>query len=139
MSSEQDAYDELRCYTLAHGDPAFIHQHVVDAFTAQRANAETKPIALALSLVGLYLFVERQFSGKQVQRAHTKLANAKQPWPEFVLPRERGSVTVREVLASAAGVQRDEAIRAWCASVWGAFFESRGAVIELLKRHGFDN
>lgn len=22
-------YDELRCYTLGHGDPAFLHQHVV--------------------------------------------------------------------------------------------------------------
>lgn len=25
-----------QCYTLAHADPSFIHQHVVDAFTAQR-------------------------------------------------------------------------------------------------------
>lgn len=33
--SEPDAYNQLRCYTLVHGDPAFIHQHVVDAFAAQ--------------------------------------------------------------------------------------------------------
>jgi hypothetical protein len=139
MSSEQDAYDELRCYTLAHGDPSFIHQHAVDAFTAQHANDQTKPIALAFSLVGLYLFIERQFSGKQVQRVHMKLANDKQSWPVFVLPRERGSITVIDVLVAPAGIQRDKAIQAWCASVWEAFHESRGAVIELLRQRGFDD
>jgi len=139
MPSEQDAYDELRCYTLAHGDPSFIHQHAVDAFTAQSANDQTKPIALCFSLVGLYLFVERQCSGKQVQRVHMKLANEKQPWPVFVLPRERGSITAIDVLAAPTGIQRDEAIRAWCASVWGAFHESRGAVIELLHQRDFDD
>jgi hypothetical protein len=39
IASEQDVYDaynELCCYTLAHGDASFIHQHVVDAFAARR-------------------------------------------------------------------------------------------------------
>jgi len=35
--SEQEQYDELACYTLAHPDPGFIHQNVVDAFGAQTA------------------------------------------------------------------------------------------------------
>lgn len=50
--SEPAAYDELQAYTLAHGDPAFIHQHVVDAWAAQHADEETKPIALTFALVG---------------------------------------------------------------------------------------
>jgi hypothetical protein len=29
MTSDEEAYNELFCYTLAHGDPSFIHQHVV--------------------------------------------------------------------------------------------------------------
>ena len=51
------AYDELQAYTLAHHDPAFIHQHGVDAETAQEADAQTKAIGLAFSLVLLYLHV----------------------------------------------------------------------------------
>jgi hypothetical protein len=43
MGSEQDAYNELSAYTLAHRDPAFIHQHVVDAFAAQRADRYRRP------------------------------------------------------------------------------------------------
>lgn len=139
MQSEQDAYDELRCYTLAHPDPAFIHQHAVDAFTAQHANDQTKTIALTFALVGLYLFVERRFSGRQVQRVHTELANNKQAWPVFVLPQRRGLMTAIDVVAMPVGIQRDQAIAAWCATVWEAFHDSRGVVIELLRRRGFDH
>jgi hypothetical protein len=46
MSSEAEVYDELRCYTLGLHDLEFIHQHVVDAWSAQHADADTRPIAL---------------------------------------------------------------------------------------------
>jgi len=134
MTTEQDAYDELRYYTLAHRDPEFIHQHVVDAFTAQHANVQTKPIALTFSLVGLYLLVERQFSGRQVQRAHMELARHKQTWPVFSLPVERGLITCVDVVAVPVGIERDRAIHAWCASVWEAFRESHVTVGELLRK-----
>jgi hypothetical protein len=49
---DQDAYDELQCYTLAHADPSFIHQHVVDAFTVQHADERAKPIALTFAPIG---------------------------------------------------------------------------------------
>jgi hypothetical protein len=39
----RDAYAELCAYPLSSGDPAFIHQHVVDAFAAQRASAAGRP------------------------------------------------------------------------------------------------
>ena len=55
VPSEQGAYDELQCYTLAHGGGTLIHQHVVDAWSAQHADGRTKPIELAFALVGLYL------------------------------------------------------------------------------------
>ena len=48
---DRQAYDELQCYTLAHGDPAFIHQHVVDAWIVQSADDRTKPIGLAFALI----------------------------------------------------------------------------------------
>jgi len=130
------AYDELQAYTLAHGDPAFLHQHVVDAWSAQHADEQTKPIVLAFALVGLYLHLERGFSGRQVQRAHMALARRKRSWPSFTLPRERGTVTVSQVMAAPAGPERDEAIEAWCASVWAAFGDSHGTVAALLEEHG---
>jgi hypothetical protein len=55
--SEQEQYDELAYYTLAHPDPGFIHQNIVDAFAAQTASEADKPIKIAFALVGLYLCV----------------------------------------------------------------------------------
>jgi hypothetical protein len=134
--SEQQAYDELQCYTLGHGGLKFIHQHVVDAWAAQHADERTKPIGLAFALIGLYLHIEKGYSGRQVQLVHMKLGRRKQDWPSFPLPRERDSVTVVQVMAAQAGPERDKAIDAWCASVWEAFSESHRAVAELLKHHG---
>ncbi len=57
--TEHDAYNEMQAYTLAHGDPAFIHQHVVDAWSAQHANEHSKPIGVTFALVGLFLHVEK--------------------------------------------------------------------------------
>jgi hypothetical protein len=136
VPSEREAYDELQCYTLGHGDRSFIHQHVVDAWAAQHAHERTKPIGLTFALVGLYLHVERGFSGRQVQRVHMALAQRKRNWPSFALPEERGSVTASHVMATAAGAERDQAIDAWCASVWDAFRESHQAVAQLLKQRG---
>ena len=136
MPSEQSAYDELCCYTLGHAAPSFIHQHVVDAFAAQHADDRSKPIGVAFALVGLYLHVERQFSGRRVQRVHMQLARRKQEWPTFDLPRIRGSMTAVDVMLAPPGPERDRAIDAWCASVWNAFIESRPIVVDLLKQHG---
>ena len=135
MTSE-DAYHELCYYTLGHGDPSFLHQHVVDAFAAQNADEQTKPIKLTFALVGLYLHIEKQFSGKQVQQVHMDLARRKQPWPPFALPSDRGSLTVADVLAVPAGAARDKAIDAWCESVWEAFRDCRPTVAALLRERG---
>jgi len=135
-ASEQKAYDELQCYTLGHSGLGFIHQHVVDAWAAQHADEQTKLIGLTFALIGLYLHVERGFSGRQVQRVHMKLGQYKRTWLSFPLPRERGSVTASQVMAAQAGPERDKAIDSWCASVWGAFSDSHRAVAELLQHYG---
>ena len=94
----QEKFYELSYYTLAHADPAFIHQHVVDAFAAQTANEDSKPIAVAFALVGLCLYLERNYTGKQVQQAHMALARHKRDWPKFDLPKSRVAITVADVL-----------------------------------------
>ena len=136
MTPDEEAYQELCYYTLAHQSPTFVHQHVVDAFAAQRANEQTKPIKLTFALVGLYLHLERQFSGREVQRAHMTLARQKRAWPKFQLPATRGTMDASNVLAAPAGPARDVAIDAWCAAVWEAYEGSRRAVIELVKHNG---
>ena len=130
--SHRDAYEELSCYTLAHGHPSFIHQHVVDAFAAQEADENTKPIALTFALAGLYLHVERGLSGRQVQLAHMKMAQRKRQWPAFSLPRERGTITAAAVIKASPGTKRDQAIDGWCASVWEAFRGNREVLVRLL-------
>jgi hypothetical protein len=131
-----DAYHELSAYTMAHGSPDFIHQHVVDAHAAQRADARSKPVAVAFALAGLYLHLERGLTGRQVQRAHMALSKRSRTWPTFAPPAERGSITAADVLAAPAGPERDRAIEAWCAAVWAAYRESRAAVVAMLAGHG---
>ena len=131
--AEQEAYDELAYYTLAHPDPSFIHQYAVDAFAAQTADEHTKPIRITFALVGLYLCVERDFTGKQVQRAHMQLAKRRKQWPTFQAPIQKGAVRVSDVLAAPPGPERDAMIRTWCASVWEAWEESHQRVRDVVR------
>lgn len=48
------------------GRRGFIPQHLVDAFAVQTANGDSRPIGVVFGLVGLYLHVEKQCSGRQV-------------------------------------------------------------------------
>jgi hypothetical protein len=113
---------------------------VVDAFAAQSADDFTKRIKLTFALVGLYLHVERRFTGREVQQAHIEMARRKREWPCFALPLERGSISAADVLAREAGVTRDAAIHSWSAAVWDAFRASKPAVEELLAHNaiGYD-
>jgi hypothetical protein len=120
--------DELCAYTLTRGDPGFLHQHVVDAFAAQLADANTKPIRLAFALIGLYLMLERSYTGRRVQRVHRLLANRRKQRPRFDLPAERGTIWPSDVLAVPPGRARDEMIVRWCDSVLQAYRASRAAV-----------
>jgi hypothetical protein len=94
-----------------------------------------KPIGVVFGLAGLYLHVERQFSGHEVQRAHMLLGRRKREWPSVHLPEDRGSMTVAHVLAASAGTERDRAIDDWCRSVWTAFSGNRQTIIALLREY----
>jgi hypothetical protein len=131
--SEQEAYNELSYYTLSHGDPSFIHQYIVDAYAAQHADEKSKPIKVAFALIGLYLHIEKHFSGKDVQKAHMRLAKKKKQWPVFDLPAHRGKIGVSDVLHAKPGPERDRAIKEWSASVWEAWSESHAKVADLVQ------
>lgn len=126
--------DALFAYTLTHPGTAFVHQHVVDALTAQMADRSTPTRPLVYALVGLYLHVEHHASGRHVQRVHATLARQPLELPTIALPEARGAVTGAEVLAARAGPDRDAQITAWCASVWAAYAAARPAITALLTR-----
>lgn len=128
-------FDELCCYTLSHGGAGFIHQHVVDAIGAQQARPDDKPIRLVFALTGLFLHVERGFSGRDVQRAHAKLAERKREWPVLEVPEQRGAIDVAAVMAAPIA-QRDSMIHEWCRSVWEAFAVHRDAIERLVEENG---
>jgi len=133
MDTSRAAFDEVYVYTM--GRPGFILQHVVDAFAVQTANADTKPIAIVFGLIGLYLHVEKQFQGRQVQKIHMELGRRKRQWPHIDLPEHRGRLTIDDVLAAPAGAERDAAIDNWCQSVWTAFGTNRETIIAFLREH----
>lgn len=136
LSDEESAYHELSAYSLTRGDPSFIHQHVVDAWAAQQAHAGTKPIGVFFAVAGLYLHVERGFTGREVQRAHMQLAQQREAWPVGTLPATRGALTPSAVMAAAPGHARDAMISAWARSVWEAYAGSRETVEAALRRRG---
>lgn len=126
-------FHELTFYTLAHPDQLyFIHQHAVDAYQAQNASVETRPITLIFSLIGLCLYVEMNYTGRQVQQAHMKLSRSKRPWPDIQLPEFRGEIAVSDVLKADPGEARDLMIKDWCVCVWNAYESSHGIVAELI-------
>lgn len=125
-------FHELTYYTTAQTDPTFIHQHAVDAFAAQNANVKTKTITITFALVGLYLMLEKNFTGKEVQNAHIKMAKRRKTWPKFKLPEKKGDITIEDVLNTPPGPMRDEAIFKWSASIWEAYYESHEKVAYIV-------
>ena len=126
--------NELTYYTLAHGDPRFIHQHLVDAYGAQHVRQSKSTIGAAFGLAGLYLAVERGFTGRQVQKVHMLMARKSRQWPQFHPPADVGPLTVSDVLAVEPGAGRDEKLMQWCASAWRAWSREHGRVREMVDR-----
>jgi len=89
-------------------------------------------MAVVFALVGLYLHVERNVTGRQVQKVHMQMASRRREWPRLSLPRESGGVVIADVVAAPAGERRYALIRAWCESAWETWWESRLQIVELL-------
>jgi hypothetical protein len=126
--------NELSYYTLAHGDRAFIHQHVVDAYGAQHVRPSPSTIGPAFALAGLYLAVERKFTGRHVQKLHMVMAGASKQWPRFDPPQQVGPLNVGDVVGTEPGPQRDDAIMRWCAGIWAAWSAEQVRVREMVDR-----
>ncbi|APV43941.1 hypothetical protein Dform_00586 [Dehalogenimonas formicexedens] len=127
--------DELSCFTLNQADAEFTHQLTVDAYCAQHAGPNVKPISIAFSLIGLYLVCERGYTGRQVQLAHMALAKQSKQWPRFNPPPMTGTMTVLDVLTGINGENYRKRIRDWAWSVWKAWKDFHLPVAELANRY----
>ena len=114
-------FGELSGYTLASTDATFIHQLAVDAYGAQHSGGVTKPITTAFSLAGLYLTLERGYTGWQVQQAHLELAKQRKGWPLLPPPEQTADLNVLDVLLTDTDATREERLRAWATAVWAGW------------------
>lgn len=128
-------YQELSFYTLPLGDLDFSHQFSVDAYGAQHAGGDTKPITVAFSLIGLYLAVEGNYAGRQVQQAHLALAKRSKAWPVLLASSTPAALTVQDVLQAESGSARDAALRAWAAAVWESWLPTHELIKQLVEEH----
>ena len=133
--SDEDLYTELAFYTLELRDQEFIHQHIVDAYAVQHAGHGSKPIAIVFGLIGLYLFLEKNFTGREVQRAHMQLAQDRRQWIAPPIPPRRAAIGVADVLAAPPGPERHVMIRRWCEAVWQDWQHARPQIVALAQTH----
>ena len=132
-------YSDISSYTIAKRDAAFIHQHAVDAYAAQHAGGDARNISVAFGLIGLYLAVERGYTGLQVQLVHMHIARVRKDWPPFDPPGQPAGITVMDVLQSGTDAEKDAMIIKWMAAVWENWADRqewvRAITDELLLRH----
>jgi Family of unknown function (DUF5946) len=132
--SDQDILNELVCYTLELRDREFIHQHVVDAYAVQHAGPGSKPIGIVFGLIGLYLHLEKSFTGRQVQLAHMQLARRRRQWRAPTLPdQQRATIRVADVVAVPPGPERNAMIHQWCEAVWQDWQHARPEIAALAR------
>ena len=131
--SDHELYNELAFYTLELRDPEFIHQHMVDVFAVQHAGPDSKPIAIVFGLIGLYLYLEKKFTGRQVQRAHMQLARHRRQWIAPTIPQQSANIGIGDVLAAAPGPERHAIIRRWCQAVWNDWQHCRSQIAALAQ------
>ena len=128
-----EAYYDLTCWTLVQQDAGFVHQHAVDAYAAQHVGERMRPITAVFALIGLYLAVERGYTGRQVQLVHMKIGR-RRDWPRLEPPKDRGELTVMDILLAATDAEKEEALMRWTAAVWEAWEDRHRWVRETTKR-----
>ena len=124
-------FSDLTCYTVSKRDAEFIHQHVVDAYEAQHTGGKTRNITVAFGLIGLYLALEKDYTGKQVQRAHLQIARVRKDWPRLEPPARPAQLTVIDVLRVPDGPEKDAMIRQWMKAVWKSWADRQVWVREM--------
>jgi hypothetical protein len=123
-------FSDLSCYTVSKQDAEFIHQCAVDTYEAQHAGGTSRNITVAFGLIGLYLALEKGYTGTQVQEAHMRIARFRKDWPRLDPPAQPAEITVLDVLRVPDGPGKDAMIRQWMAAVWASWEDRQAWVRE---------
>jgi hypothetical protein len=76
------AYPDLQCYTVFKNQTPDLSASMLSIRTlAQHAGGPTRPITVAFGLIGLDLALEKGYRGREVQKAHMKIAKIHKNWP----------------------------------------------------------
>jgi len=126
-----ELYQELILYTFSLGDNDFIHQHVIDAYTAQHSSPELKGIQISFALIGIYLYLEQHYSGRAVQQAHRRLAEKRKQWPTFIHSQPVTEITVQNILFEINKDTFMASVYNWSEVVWQAWAADHTTIIDL--------
>ena len=129
-----ETYYELTYWTLARQDSRFIHQHAIDAYEAQHAGGRTRPITAVFGLIGLYLALEKGYTGRQVQLAHMKIVSRRKEWPRLQPPARKAELTVMDVLRVETDAEREKMLMKWAESVWKSWEHLHPWIREITHR-----
>jgi hypothetical protein len=112
------------------------HQTCVDAYAAQHVGPRMRPMTVCFALNGLYLVLERGWSGIAARDAHGHLARtvAREVWPSFEAPAGAGQLTVLDVALTDHAQAQAAAIEAWGRSVWATWSHVHDVVREMTDR-----
>ncbi len=125
-----ELYWQLSFYTLAKQDEDFIHQLLVDTYGAQHSGGITKRITTAFALAGLYLYLEKGYSGARVQEIHLLMAqNKTYEWPAFA-PAQNNTMTIADVVHA---TDKDEQLLKWARSVWRNYESAKPQIIQMIE------
>lgn len=61
--------------------------------------------------------------------------NQKKEFLPFLLPENRGTFTIEDVIKKEDGIERDQAIEIWCKSVWKAYEPCKSFIIDYLEKN----
>jgi hypothetical protein len=106
----------------------------VDAYEVQHAGGKTRNITVVFGLIGLYLALEKGFTGRQVQLAHTQIARVRKDWPRLEPPGWPANLTVVDVQKAPDGPEKDAMIRRWMAAVWESWTDRQVWVREMTEK-----
>ncbi len=76
------------------------------------------PITVAFGLIGLYLALEKGYTGREVQKAHMKIAKIHKDWPFLEPPLRHAGLTATDVVREETDTQKETMIRKWMEAVW---------------------
>jgi CTP:molybdopterin cytidylyltransferase MocA len=106
------------------GDPAYgvIHRHTVDVYAVQHPGRDGRRQrqSVALHLVALCHWLEHALDVARINAITQRLAGEDRTWP-WLTPPNRYGMTVVDVLGATSAAEHVELMRAWAASVWGAW------------------